>query len=345
MFANGAYGKTLRVAPLVLSRQSDDQVTVDRYNLKRLDPSGQEQTRRKPGTQSYWSSPSPRHHEGISYIVSTTFVRAALRYYPFTRGRSRLTNWLGRHLAVNPSSVVRLEEGMEIELIPTQFVSRQLYFFGSFEPRETHIFRNLIGPGMTVFDIGANVGLYTLIAAKTLENQGQVYSFEPSGENFAVLKRNIKRNGFQHLVDPSRRAVSSTSGHARFLLANDGGSNHLDLTQGSAGASGTATDVETVALDSFVDEKDLSRVDVIKSDTEGAEMQVLAGAKRLLEEFKPRIFIEFSKRALNRFGHEPEELLDLLVSLRYKPYVFCSNSYRALKTTDNISNRNLLFLT
>jgi FkbM family methyltransferase len=248
-------------------------------------------------------------------------------------------------LAVKTSSVVRLEEGIEIELIPMQFVSRQLYFFGSFEPQETHTFRNLIGPGMTVFDIGANIGLYTLIAAKALRNQGQVFSFEPSGETFALLERNIKRNGFQHLVHANRCAVSSTSGHARFLLTDDGGSNHLDLTQGSAGASGTATDVKTVALDSFVDENKLSRVDVIKSDAEGAEMQVLAGAKRLLEEFKPHIFIEFSKRALNRFGHEPEELLDLLVSLRYKPYVFCSSSYRALKTTDNISNRNLLFLT
>jgi FkbM family methyltransferase len=136
--------------------------------------------------------------------------------------------------------------------------------------------------GDVVFDVGANVGVYTLAFSRRTGPTGHVVAFEPLPRNLAFLRRHLQMNALTNVrVMPV--AVSDRSGSALFREA----SHHA---MGALDASGALT-VPTVVLDALVAQGELPSPSLIKIDVEGAEVDVLRGARGILQEARPIVFV------------------------------------------------------
>ncbi|MFH1714396.1 MAG: FkbM family methyltransferase [Candidatus Nealsonbacteria bacterium] len=173
------------------------------------------------------------------------------------------------------------------------------------EAFETKLFQSVVKPGMTVVDIGANLGCYALIAADLAGEKGRVFAFEPDSENFSLLLKNIGANGYRN-VKAFDMAISDKAETIKLFLSDEHRGNHKIYDSGEGRKT---TNVQAVSLDSFF-KKEPSRIDVIKMDVEGAEAMVFAGMEQIIRA-NPKIviFIEFDPQALRAAGSSPEELL------------------------------------
>lgn len=177
--------------------------------------------------------------------------------------------------------------------------------------------RRLVRRGMVVADIGAHIGYYTRFFSKRVKAEGVVLAFEPCPENYAVLQHNIRSLRWDN-VRLFDKAVSSKDGRAP-LFISPGHSNH-SLIAGYTEAQGQV-EVETVALDSFLPFLQIFRIDFVKIDVEGSEIQVLEGMRQTVRRSLPdlRIIVEYNPVALRAGGHPPRVLLHLLEEMGFKP--------------------------
>jgi len=180
-----------------------------------------------------------------------------------------------------------------------------------YERFETELFKRQVKKGMTVLDIGAHIGYYTLLAANLVGENGRVFAFEPYPHNFAVLEKNVTINGYKNVV-LIQKAVSDKCGHINLFLSEYGTLHSLSNQVGKKSIV-----VEAVTLDEFLG-KDC-KVDVIKVDVEGAEMLVLLGADRLIRtNGNLKVFTEFSPGYLKKAGFLPEEYLNKVMDYGFK---------------------------
>jgi len=160
-------------------------------------------------------------------------------------------------------------------------MSNELAIKGTFEEFEVSLFSSLIKSGFTVFDIGANVGYYTLLAASKVGKLGQVYAFEPEQENFEILSKNLELNNC-HNIRLMKYAVSDENSHITMNLSADNMGDHRTHKSENAIEGRHSYQVEAVALDSlFKDEATLP--DVIKMDIQGFEYFALQGMQKLID--------------------------------------------------------------
>ncbi len=96
-------------------------------------------------------------------------------------------------------------------------LGRSLITLGSYERYETNLFKSMLTPGMKVIDVGANVGYYTLIAARAVGPTGRVFAFEPDPGNYELLLRNIELNGYRNIV-ASQCAVTGEASQIRLYI-------------------------------------------------------------------------------------------------------------------------------
>jgi len=156
------------------------------------------------------------------------------------------------------------------------------YWLGSYENDQVNVFEKNIKNRDIFFDIGANVGFYSLLAAEIVGPLGKVFSFEPFPENFKYLKKHIEINKYKNIF-PYQIAVSDKNGIAFF-----GGV--INRSQGRLVESGELK-VETIKLDDWIDNEKLPIPNVLKIDVEGAEFLVLKGLENILKKFHPKIFL------------------------------------------------------
>lgn len=246
----------------------------------------------------------------------------ALVRHKLTRARElfspRFAQWLLlTTLAPNRLQRTRLA-GMRIEYLPQGNVARDL-FLGQWEPDVVDYLRRTVQPGMTVLDIGANIGIYTLICAKQVGAGGVVHSFEPTPATFARLERNVALNRLAN-VHINQVALSNQEGVTEFHLYHQNAMNSL-ARQAWVGKVKAVVPVRTRTLDGYVAEEGITRVDLVKLDVEGAERMVLRGGSALLQsETAPALLVEFADRTTEAFGYRAAELRDLLEAHGYTLY-------------------------
>lgn len=167
---------------------------------------------------------------------------------------------------------------------------------GAYEPHLTPAILAELTPGATFVDVGANIGWYSVLAARAVGAQGRVLAFEPDPENIDLLLRSVTSNGFAN-VTALPVALSDRTGTA--VLQRYGGSNAALFADDGAKGVGDHR-VSCLPLDVFGDL--LTRLDVMKVDVEGAELLVLRGADTVFSRYgRPVIFLEFTPSALERF--------------------------------------------
>jgi FkbM family methyltransferase len=170
-----------------------------------------------------------------------------------------------------------------------------------------------IMPGMTVVDVGANIGVYTLLFSRLVGEHGQVIAFEPDPILFAVLGENIALNNARN-VTAHQIALGSewfATGLRRGFL--NWGDNRLQMQNTSN--STDIVSVQVAPLDQVIGNQP---VDFIKIDVQGREMEVLRGMEAMLREGRPpRIYFEYWPEGLRRSGYDPLDVIRLLESHRY----------------------------
>lgn len=254
------------------------------------------------------------------------------------KGISRTLPFVGKvyffvYSSLTPTNSVATEvQGLRIYFNPKSILGFVLRVAGSYEDETTKLFNSLVKDGMTVLDLGANVGYYSLLAGRQVGKKGRVFAFEPWHESFSFLQKNIEANGFKNII-PVAKAVSNSCGRQRLFLASDPGQH--SLSQGSY-KEFVETDVTTV--DEFVREQNIS-VDLIKMDVEGAEMHVLEGMVETIRNNPGlKIITEFSANNLEKSGCSPSAFLERLVSNGFKLCIINDEKLtRQLINPDNLN--------
>ncbi len=174
--------------------------------------------------------------------------------------------------------------------LPLDHAHAGLIVRGTLEPPVQEALRRLLAPGDVFYDIGANVGFFTLVGARLVGPSGRVVAFEPVPWCARAVGRNIELNGFEH-AQIQQRAVGAADGSARLLVVGEASWSHLESTGRHADVR-DEIDVEVVSLDSLVAAGAIAPPDVLKIDTEGAELQVIEGARETIARHRPAIVCE-----------------------------------------------------
>jgi FkbM family methyltransferase len=166
------------------------------------------------------------------------------------------------------------------------------FWLGTYEPEMQLALSELIKPGMTVYDVGANIGYVTLMLAKIVGPQGKVYAFEALPDNIERLRRNVELNGFADQVHVFAGAVAADEGEVKFLVHLSGG---MGKAAGSAGRDEQYLReivVPCVSIDEFVYSQGNPSPQAVKMDIEGGEVMALPGMRRVLAEARPLVLLE-----------------------------------------------------
>jgi FkbM family methyltransferase len=150
--------------------------------------------------------------------------------------------------------------------------------------------RRLLAPGDVFFDVGSNVGFFSLLAAREVGPTGSVHAFEPIAQIAEAVRRNAARNGLDN-VTVHAVAVSDMDGQADLLLAEHPGGATLSHADAPPDLAGSAT-VPVVSLDGLVGTGRAPVPNVVKIDVEGAEMEVLDGMRAVLTAHRPHLVCE-----------------------------------------------------
>ncbi len=176
------------------------------------------------------------------------------------------------------------------------------YWLGSYEYEKRVIFENLVKEGNIVFDIGANVGFYTLLASVLVGLEGKVFAFEPVPKNLFYLKEHLRINHITN-VTVIEAAVSDSRGTALFDKGPSSSMGHI--------SPNGVLKVKTVSLDELISQEKIPAPHYMKIDVEGAEMLVLSGAKSILANVHPTLFLATHGRTVH------QQCCEFLKSLDY----------------------------
>jgi FkbM family methyltransferase len=195
-----------------------------------------------------------------------------------------------------------------------RLVALALHRLGWMGRVEAVLLRKLVRPGMHAVDVGANIGLYSLLLARLVGPTGSVQAFEPEPNLFAILRENCATNSATNIV-PFQCALGQTSGVARFhRSAFNSGDNRL-------GPASMGQDTLEVKVERFDDLQTGSNFDFVKIDVQGHELAALSGMEGALSRgLNVRVLFEFAPAALRKAGTAPELLLEFFQERGFELY-------------------------
>jgi FkbM family methyltransferase len=249
---------------------------------------------------------------------------------PLILGLIKLIPGLSNFVKFPPSGIINLtlKNRKQIKLYTNQtcHVTSEVYWKGTSSYEYSDIFEKLFERCEVFFDVGANIGYYSIMAGIT-NPKLKVYAFDPSPGPYHYLSENIRINNLSNVFG-FQKALSNQNGKFSFQIAVN--SKYSYLKYNSLGGSGhlagvredpspVSVEVEALTLDDFVSSNNIPKIDLIKLDVEEAEHLVIAGSKETLKKSRPILVCEvFSGEMLKQIG-------DLLSSDDYQPYIFSVN--------------------
>ena len=181
---------------------------------------------------------------------------------------------------------------------------------------DTEFVKKVIKKNDIVLDIGANIGYYSLIFAKLVGDSGKVFSFEPESENFKILKKNIEVNGYNNVI-LEQKIVSNADGKSTLYVSEKAGSHRIYKPDNYV----ESLEIESISMDSYIEKNNIKKINFIKIDVEGAELNVLQGIQKILDSNKHIIlFTEFSPNQIKSCGLKPVDMINFLTNNKFKIY-------------------------
>lgn len=220
-------------------------------------------------------------------------------------------------------------EGGEGARLKIRFPQNSEYIFGSSERPVQEALTQQLHHGDVFYDVGANVGFFSLIAAKRVGSAGCVYSFEPVAENVESIRDNAKINQLEN-ISSFEVAVGQTNGTDELLLTEWDGGATLSTSVVKPSEPSSRRNVRVVALDDFIQEERLRIPTVVKIDVEGLELDVIQGMARTISKSKPVLLFEIDDGNLDSFCRRWQELDQLITSFGYR-IIHLEESYPGMK--------------
>ncbi len=221
-----------------------------------------------------------------------------------------------RKLFQGQSTVCRFDSSLKINVDMDEWIQQHIYFFGSWDERGTNFLKLNLNPGDVFFDVGANIGCFSLIASKIVGTEGKVHSFEPVTRVYEKLLANIQLNGLKNIT-AKRKAVFESSGTLELFVSSNENVGMSSIFHHDT-ESGQVEIAESISLDEYVQKEGITEIKMIKIDIEGAEIFALRGMKQILKELKPVLIIEISKDVFQNTKMEGNEVLEFMQSMRYE---------------------------
>jgi FkbM family methyltransferase len=237
--------------------------------------------------------------------VPPSWIRAAGTVRGSSPRIKALTDWLPALLRGREG---RIQRGLGRGLRFNGANSAMGFTLGTHDPEVQYALGRLLKPGMTAYDIGANVGFTAMLAAKCVGPDGRVVCFEPLADPVRQILHNARLNGFP-FVEAHQIALAGADGETEFFVSEESTWGRLSQAGPAPQQSGVIR-VPTRRLDSFAPDKGLPPPQVIKMDVEGAEASVIAGARNLLGASRPILIIELH--------HTYQAVVDSLTGLDYE---------------------------
>jgi len=222
------------------------------------------------------------------------------------------TWWQLNRLVRSRRRVIGNVQGYKIFLdIAENGIEKYLFLYGCWEPECTRIFKEMLPKGAKVLELGANIGYYALLAARSAE---RVYAIEPEPQNAALLRKNVTLNLWDDRIEVYELAASDSIGKASLYVSEN--RTMAKLAELSDSPEGSYIDIETTTIDEFLKDEE---VDVIRMDVEGAEWFIIKGMRNILEGIKPLILIiEVHPNFIRNYGGDPIVMLNRLLDSGFK---------------------------
>jgi FkbM family methyltransferase len=199
--------------------------------------------------------------------------------------------------------------------MPTRFFR---YFPNGYEKENFCFINEQIKPGMNVLDVGAHIGLMTVIFGKKVGDKGSVYAFEPTPTTIKILRETIKLNKINN-ISTIPAALADKKGKLTFYISENAADNSNSLVNNHrTDRKEEKIEVEVNTIDDFIAEKKISRIDFIKIDVEGAELKLLKGAAKIIKKDRPKMILSIHPEGIKNFGDSAEDIWKLLHDAGYK---------------------------
>jgi FkbM family methyltransferase len=259
------------------------------------------------------------------------------RHVPITRGKGRLQA-LGIRMMGLTDVRAQSRDGASFQLhFPEDRWLSHIYYCGTWETGTLEVMKRLIRPDDTVFDVGANIGWFTVHMARLLAG-GCCHAFEPLPSTFRKLTANCQLNNLMGRVKLNEVALGDHDGICELYEFDK-------LVHGCNSLSRLgrrdyhAVEVKMITLSRYLEDHNLTRVDLIKADVEGAEMLMLSGAGRLFGITpRPIWILELNDDASRAFGHQPRDLLQLLRDRSGCEFYVVRGAWNGVQRLDSLGN-------
>lgn len=219
--------------------------------------------------------------------------RALYRLGPITRGLRALLNRAVPE-GITPVTIAAGDLAGARLLLDLR-VDKDLWL-GTYEADVGRALRDLARPGMTAYDLGANIGYMTLLLARAVGETGRVVAVEPLPSNVARLRAALELNHMEERVALVAKAIGPRSGREKFLVHRSPGMGRLEQAPGRSARFQYEMEVDVVSVDDLVYAEGFPPPQLVKVDLEGGEGRALEGMDRLLREAKPILLIEVHGR-------------------------------------------------
>jgi len=243
------------------------------------------------------------------------FARPLLRLWPFQAGKERLVSLLDVK-EIPEGTLTRMKVGVTLRLHEDPMY-RAPFLYGEYEALHTRLIQSIIRPGDVCLDIGANFGYYSALFSKLVGATGKVHGFEPVPAFYALAQETIELNGASSIAKLHNVGLGSATGTFTVYTFSE-------LAQGFASSSDlNRTDTtphlcSVTTLDKFVEANAIRRVDLMKVDVEGDELNVFLGGKQLLSTpFAPAITFEINTNCLSARALTPDDVQAVLAEYGY----------------------------
>ena len=207
----------------------------------------------------------------------------------------------------NGVSSIQKHHDIKIKLNINDWIQQNIFFLGSYEDAELKVLSNHLKPDSVFIDIGANFGLYSLIASQHISEEGTIISFEPFPENYKSLCTNLSLNNLRR-IKAENKAVGSQTGTLKLYYNSK--ENNLGMVSSIKTQNSDFVTVNMTCLDYYLKKESLKKITFVKIDVEGFEYDVLQGMKQTLQQYSPIILIEvLDSKSQKNVSNKPHELL------------------------------------
>ena len=234
---------------------------------------------------------------------------------------------------VNIIATAKLHTGDRLRVDMSSSVGRSIWLrhLYKYEKDVEKVIRDILGKDDVFIDIGANVGYFSVIASRIVGENGNVYSLEAISKLCSLLSESIAMNDIRNINVLNNAAYSENK---KILFHSMKNSAFSSISKDNT--SDNPIEVDAITLDSLIDK--VGKVDVMKIDVEGAEMDVFLGGEKSIRRYRPKIVMEVLDWSLQRFNYSSKDVLSFLRDIGYKVYDLKRNLIESDRITNNYVN-------